>query len=231
MSYLLLGIPAISSYYIYKNRETILFKTLNIYCYVENYFKQKYSVSYIKKNKIKHETVVSNRLISLNNIDFNNLSKLNLTIDSYITTYTIHDLSIKTITNFGDYEEIIDVFNSNYEKYLNFKSPIISCLLTIKDENKEIIEINITQLLNDFINYDCFLNLNSKLNTKILWFLLIKKHYGYLILKSLKIENISKYNFYWQIISLKENNINEIEGQNITIQVNEGIYNQNLITK
>ena len=120
--------------------------------------------------------------------------------------YQIIDFEDTSIQN------LFSLINNKKElkNYLEYKSPIISCMLTADNE-----KINYTDIINLFINYNCHLSLSDNGKNKLLWLNLLKKYQDIEISENTKLT--------WQIIlddvSIHEGSILDIKIENGIIKI------------
>ena len=128
----------------------------------------------------------------------------------YILNYYINTRHLHQIINFEDssIENIFSIINNKtlIHNYLQFTSPIISCCLIAGEE-----QINYTDIINRFVNYNSKIILSNNGKNKLLWLYLLKKYMNIEIDENTKIS--------WKIIL---DDVSIYDGDTININIDNG---------
>ena len=128
----------------------------------------------------------------------------------YILNYYIKNRHLYQIINFEDssIENLFSIVNNKTQiiNYLQFTSPIISCCLIAGEE-----QINYTDIINRFVNYNSNIILSNTGKNKLLWLYLLKKYMNIEIDENTKIS--------WKIIL---DDVSIYDGDIININIDNG---------
>lgn len=171
---------------------------------------------------------IYNTKIHNTNIDIlDSIPECEESIDDYKNINTI-ECCIKEQDKHKDYEdkhienelntsELLDDTDLFLQKIINYNSPIISCSITINDNDNNVLyrDYDITILLNSYISYNCELLLsNNNIYYKQLWVFLLN---NYLKDKNIYLNLNNK--IIWKIIT---QNIEIYENSELNIVIKEG---------
>ena len=159
-----------------------------------------------------YNTKIHNTKIHNTNIDnLDSIPECEESIDDY------KDYDDKHIENELNTSELLDDTNLFLQKIINYNSPIISCSITINDNDNNVLyrDYDITILLNSYISYNCELLLsNNNIYYKQLWVFLLN---NYLKDKNIYLNLNNK--IIWKIIT---QNIEIYENSELNIVIKEG---------
>lgn len=209
--YVLLGISSIGLFiYLYNsNNSTIIYNFINIFSKLENCYLD--ITNYFKNNKINIEKI-NNSIFIVNYICINKNLKQIVDFKNRGQEITLNDPKFKKLIS-------CDIFNdTNIDKYLSYKSPIIGCHICIINDTKRL-EIDITDFFNEFVLYNCKIILSNEGKYKKLWIDILNKYSSTNIIYN---DNLI---LKWKII---HENINIYESQEVVINVDNGKFNINL---
>jgi hypothetical protein len=163
----------------------------------------------------------------------NNMNTYTKQNDLLLTAYDINESPIKYYIQVLDIDNnLFCIFNcyGNYtrinleDNFINYKSPIISATITITKDNIAIYdEYDITNSLNNFINYNCLVNLSNNNKYKKIWIY----YFNYIFTSVnayINYDNIDDIKLSWTIMN---DNMDVITGDEIEISVNNGIFDIN----
>lgn len=202
--YVLLGISSIGLFiYLYNsNNSTIIYNFINIFSKLENCYLD--ITNYFKNNKINIEKI-NNSIFIVNYICINKNLKQIVDFKNRGQEITLNDPKFKKLIS-------CDIFNdTNIDKYLSYKSPIIGCHICIINDTKRL-EIDITDFFNEFVLYNCKIILSSKYNKN--WIDILNKYLH------INIDYKDNLILEWKIIL---DNISIYEGTELTINLENGI--------
>lgn len=209
--YIIIGLGTISLFMYMLNckKETMFFNILKFYSNIENKLGDIYNLIYNNDNKYILEEIC----------DLNHKET-----QFYILNFKFKNKNLYQIINFEENNDQTNKFYNilnNYKErnnYINYKSSILSCFLTFryKDISFEK-EIDLTEIINKFINYNCKLTID---NNKV-WLYFINK-YELISKDEIKeiYDNIEHMVFNWKLIL---DTIEIYENEKLLIEVNNGI--------
>ena len=202
--YIILSITSIGLlYYLFnKNKSTVAFSILKCVSTIENKYNTIYNSLYHSKNKYILEEIN----------DYNDKET-----SFYILNFQIKENNIYQIIDFEDNNnntipDFLTLFkNNDLNNYINYRSSIISCYMITKNE-----EIDITSIVNKFINYNGTIQLSNKPKFKKLWLNLLFKY------NNIKFdpEEIEKNTIKWKIIL---ENIEIYEKDELIVETKNGV--------
>ena len=202
--YIILSITSIGLlYYLFnKNKSTVAFSILKCVSTIENKYNTIYNSLYHSKNKYILEEIN----------DYNDKET-----SFYILNFQIKENNIYQLIDFEDNNnntipDFLTLFkNNDLNNYINYRSSIIGCYMITKNE-----EIDITSIVNKFINYNGTIQLSNKPKIKKLWFNLLFKY------NNIKFdpEEIEKNTIKWKIIL---ENIEIYEKDELIVETKNGV--------
>ena len=202
--YIILSITSIGLlYYLFnKNKSTVAFSILKCVSTIENKYNTIYNSLYHSKNKYILEEIN----------DYNDKET-----SFYILNFQIKENNIYQLIDFEDNNnntipDFLTLFkNNDLNNYINYRSSIIGCYMITKNE-----EIDITSIVNKFINYNGTILLSNKPKIKKLWFNLLFKY------NNIKFdpEEIEKNTIKWKIIL---ENIEIYEKDELIVETKNGV--------
>lgn len=199
-------------YIIYYNQSIIAYNFLKLQVYLESFFVNvKYQVYYLVLNE---------------NNTLSKCSKLQNDKQAIIT-YLYKNKTLRTLKNQNiNVSKIHLNDNMLMNEYLNYESKIISCLINIKKGNDYICnEVDVFNLINQFIIYDSILALSNNLKSKNLLLAFFKQNIEEL--NSLENNEFENYTIEW-IFMLDDTSL--YQGEHIVINVNKGKFCINVTT-
>ena len=199
-------------YTIYYNQSIIAYNFLKLQVYLESFFVNiKYHVYYLVLNE---------------NNTLSKCSKLE-SDDQAIITYLYKTKTIRTLKNQNINISKIDLEDKVLmNKYLNYESNVISCLINIKKGNEYISnEVDVFNIINQFIIYDSILALSNNLKSKNLLLAFFKQNIEEL--NFLDNNEFDNYTIEW-IFMLDDMSL--YQGEHIVINVNKGKFCINVTT-
>ena len=202
--YIILSITSIGLlYYLFnKNKSTVAFSILKCVSTIENKYNTLYNSLYHSDNKYILEEIK----------DYNDKET-----SFYILNFQIKENNIYQLIDFEDNNnntipDFLTLFkNNDLNNYINYRSSIIGCYMITKNE-----EIDITSIVNKFINYNGTILLSNKPKIKKLWFNLLFKY------NNIKFdpEEIEKNTIKWKIIL---ENIEIYEKDELIVETKNGV--------
>jgi hypothetical protein len=188
-------------YYLYnKQNSNVIFSILKCYSAIENKYNNIYNSLYHSDNKYLLEEIK----------DYNDKET-----HFYILNFQIKENNIYQIINFeennNDLPDFLTLFKNNkLNDYINYQSPIISCFMITNNE-----EIDITSIINKFINYNGIIQLSNEPKIKELWLNLLLKY------NNIKLDHdeIKNNTIKWKIIL---ENIDMYENDELLINIDNG---------
>ena len=202
--YIILSITSIGLlYYLFnKKKSTVAFSILKCVSTIENKYNTLYNSLYHSKNKYILEEIN----------DYNDKET-----SFYILNFQIKENNIYQLIDFEDNNnntipDFLTLFkNNDLNNYINYRSSIIGCYMITKNE-----EIDITSIVNKFINYNGTIQLSNKPKIKKLWFNLLFKY------NNIKFdpEEIEKNTIKWKIIL---ENIEIYEKDELIVETKNGV--------
>ena len=202
--YIILSITSIGLlYYLFnKKKSTVAFSILKCVSTIENKYNTLYNSLYHSDNKYILEEIK----------DYNDKET-----SFYILNFQIKENNIYQLIDFEDNNnntipDFLTLFkNNDLNNYINYRSSIIGCYMITKNE-----EIDITSIVNKFINYNGTIQLSNKPKIKKLWFNLLFKY------NNIKFdpEEIEKNTIKWKIIL---ENIEIYEKDELIVETKNGV--------
>ena len=211
-----------SAYLIYKNKNTVSLKILNISLKMEEYYlKIRGDLSYVlvpdeNKNMFKITNNYQDILDKPSDILLRQAYNINENhCKYYIQVFDINRRIFSFLQKFDNIKQI--TINKHIIKY---NSPIISCSMNVLKNNNFIYEdYDITDFLNRFINYNSEIILSNNPDIKIIWI-----YYFNYIFDSrnayINYNNIDEITFSWNIM---KDNMEIITGEDIIIDTQDGV--------
>lgn len=195
-------------YYLYNNnKSTVIFSILKCVSTIENKYNTIYNSLYHSNNKYVLEEI----------IDYNDKET-----SFYILNFQIKENNIYQLIDFEDNNnntlpDFLTLFKNNeLNHYINYRSSILSCYMITKNE-----EIDITSIVNKFINYNGIILLSNKPKIKQLWLNLLLK-YNNIRFDPEEIENNTiKWKIILENIEIYENNELLVETKNGKLTIKE----------
>jgi hypothetical protein len=202
---LFIGLTALSMYLIYKNKNQLAFNMLKLYTNIDINLNK-----LLCKKSIIFQILKNNYLNQIYNIDEIDFIKTPILINYYYEN-TIFKQIIK-----DNIYELIDITDESIKNYINYKSNIISCSISIKDKLGNILytDYDITQFINLFVLYNSEILLTNNDSPYTDLFI-------YLLNKELSNRNIIINNniIIWKIIL---DTIDIYENEELLIKVKDG---------
>jgi hypothetical protein len=202
--YIILSITSIGLlYYLFnKKKSTVAFSILKCVSTIENKYNTLYNSLYHSDNKYILEEIK----------DYNDKET-----SFYILNFQIKENNIYQLIDFEDNNnntipDFLTLFkNNDLNNYINYRSSIIGCYMITKNE-----EIDITSIVNKFINYNGTILLSNKPKIKLLWLNLLFKY------NNIKFdpEEIENNTIKWKIIL---ENIEIYEKDELIVETKNGV--------